>query len=359
MVDREMLHEMAPYGLKREEKRAFLSAALLELTKRHALRCPPYTSMLRTAGADPDALVSYEQIPPLPVRLFKEFVLKSVPDDAVFRTVTSSGTTGQQVSRIFLDRETAALQSRILSKTMESALGKRRLPMIIVDSEAVLKNPAAFSARGAGIRGFSMFGRDAIYALDGDMKLDTAALAAFLEKHGAETVFLFGFTSILWQHFYLEMHQAGRSLNLRDGVLVHGGGWKKLSDQAVGKRQFRDALRSVCGNVQVLDYYGMAEQTGTIYLECEHGRLHAPVWSDVLIRRPFDFSLAEIGEAGLIEVVSILPGSYPGHALLTEDEGRLLGEDDCPCGRMGKTFEVLGRIQRAETRGCSDTYEHP
>ena len=43
--------------------------------------------------------------------------------------------------------------------------------------------------------------------------------------------------------------------------------------------------------------------------------------------------------------------------LLTEDEGRILGEDDCPCGRKGKYFEILGRVKRAEVRGCSDTYE--
>ena len=80
------------------------------------------------------------------------------------------------MSRIYLDRETAALQSKVLAKIMESALGKQRLPMIIVDSDAVLKNPAMFSARGAGIRGFSLFGRDTVYALDGEMRLNMDAL---------------------------------------------------------------------------------------------------------------------------------------------------------------------------------------
>ena len=76
----------------------------------------------------------------------------------------------------------------------------------------------------------------------------------------------------------------------------------------------------------------------------------------MIIRRPEDFSIAGIGEKGLIEVVSVLPESYPGHILLTEDEGVLEGEDDCPCGRKGKYFKVLGRIKNAEIRGCSDTY---
>jgi hypothetical protein len=100
----------------------------------------------------------------------------------------------------------------------------------------------------------------------------------------------------------------------------------------------------------------MVEQTGTIYMECEHGHLHASIFSDVIVRRPRDFSVCEIGEKGLVEVVSILPKSYPGHALLTEDEGVILGEDDCPCGRKGKYFSIIGRIKNAEIRGCSDTY---
>jgi hypothetical protein len=70
-----------------------------------------------------------------------------------------------------------------------------------------------------------------------------------------------------------------------------------------------------------------------------------------------DFSICDRGEKGVIQVVSVLPESYPGHAILTEDEGVLLGEDDCACGRKGKYFKILGRIKNAEVRGCSDTYE--
>lgn len=76
----------------------------------------------------------------------------------------------------------------------------------------------------------------------------------------------------------------------------------------------------------------------------------------MIIRRAGDFSAAEIGEEGMIETVSILPKSYPGHALLTEDTGVILGVDDCPCGRLGKYFKINGRIKHAEIRGCSDTY---
>ena len=85
--------------------------------------------------------------------------------------------------------------------------------------------------------------------------------------------------------------------------------------------------------------------------------MHCSNYSDVIIRRPADFSTAGAGERGLIELISLLPTSYPGHVLLTEDEGEILGEDDCPCGRKGKYFKIHGRIRGAEIRGCSDTYE--
>ncbi|MDD3334825.1 MAG: acyl-protein synthetase [Eubacteriales bacterium] len=357
MTDLQTLPSLPPYGMAKEEKRAFLTAELTQLCDWHAQRCPEYGRILSAWPTRLEKAASYEQLPFLPVRLFKEFSLKSVADEALHKTMTSSGTTGQQVSKIYLDRETSALQSKVLAKIVGEFLGKQRLPMIILDSSAVIKNPAMFSARGAGILGFSIFAREKVYALNERMELDVEALKAFLDKHQGEDIFLFGFTFMIWQHFCAGLHKAGYQPDLSKGILIHGGGWKKLADQKISTERFKAELRETCGVTRVHNYYGMVEQTGTIYMECEHGHLHAPTWSDVTIRRPEDFSVADKNESGLIQVSSLLPRSYPGHILLTEDEGRILGEDDCPCGRMGKYFEIAGRIQRAEVRGCSDTYE--
>ena len=357
MFDVNELPALPAYEWPREEKHAFLTRELCELTRHHAANCPEYARMLAASGVDVEKVQCFEELPFLPVRLFKEFSLKSVPDENLHKTMTSSGTTGQQVSRIYLDRETSTLQSKVLSRIVGEFLGKQRLPMIILDTSAIIKNRAMFSARGAGILGFSMFGRDKIYALDENMQLDVEGLKAFLEKHEGESIFLFGFTFMIWQHFCAELRKSGYQPDLSRGVLIHGGGWKKLADQHITTAQFKQVLYETCGLNRVHDYYGMVEQTGTIYMECECGHLHAPVWSDVTIRRPSDFGVAQQGEKGLIQVSSLLPRSYPGHMLLTEDEGRILGEDDCPCGRKGKYFEMIGRIKRAEVRGCSDTYE--
>lgn len=66
-----------------------------------------------------------------------------------------------------------------------------------------------------------------------------------------------------------------------------------MISEKVSPEEFKQRLSEVCGLSKVCDYYGMVEQTGTIYMECECGHLHAPLFSDVLIRRTDDFSLAE------------------------------------------------------------------
>ena len=52
--------------------------------------------------------------------------------------------------------------------------------------------------------------------------------------------------------------------------------------------------------------------------------------------------------------MSLLPLSYPGHNLLTEDIGKIEGIDDCKCGNKGKYFSIKGRVPDSELRGCSD-----
>lgn len=349
-----------PYSLNAEEKENLLTRRLTELTGMHWENCPEYRRMLEASGFEPDAVKNWKDLPFLPVRLFKELELKSVPQGDVVKTMTSSGTTGQAVSRIFLDRATASNQQKTMVKIVSDFTGSARMPMIIIDCPDVVKNRAMFSARGAGILGFSIFGSKKIYALDDEMKLDVEGMRAFLDKFRGQKILLFGFTFMIWQHFYkelLRLKAEGIEFDLSNGILIHGGGWKKLVSEAVSEEEFHRRLKDVCGLEHVHDYYGMVEQTGCIYMECEYGHLHASVFSDVVMRRPADFSVCEIGEKGIIQVVSAIPESYPGHSLLTEDEGVVLGEDDCPCGRKGKYFKVLGRLKNAEIRGCSDTYE--
>ena len=356
MLSFDELLEINPYSLDKEQKECFLTEALKKLTQHHIQNCFEYKRMMNAIGYSENKINSYEDLPFLPVSLFKELNLKSIPDENVFKTMTSSGTTGQAVSKIYLDKEAAAKQQKTLVKIVSDFTNANRLPMLIIDSPSVIKNRNMFSARGAGILGFSIFGADRTYALNDEMEIDFSAIEAFLERHQGQKILLFGFTFMIWQHFYKELLKSEKKIDLSQGILIHGGGWKKLASEAVSPEEFKKRLTDVCGLSDIHDYYGMVEQTGCIYMQCEHGHLHASNFSDVIIRNPLDFSVSAIREKGIIQVVSILPESYPGHSLLTEDEGMLLGIDDCPCGRKGKYFKIFGRLKNAEIRGCSDTY---
>ncbi|MGZ3238057.1 MAG: LuxE/PaaK family acyltransferase, partial [Burkholderiaceae bacterium] len=297
-------------------------------------------------------------IPFIPVNLFKTYELKSIPSDAVFKVLTSSGTTSQQVSRIFLDKDTSSAQTKALVLILQQFMGKARLPMLIIDHPSVIKNRMSFSARGAGILGLSNFGRDHTYALkDEDMVPDMDAIHAFMARHKGKKVFIFGFTFMVWKYFYQALKNLKDAPVFDDAILIHSGGWKKLQDEAIDNDTFKASLRSQFNIQAIHNFYGMVEQVGSIFMECEYGRLHTPAFADVLIRDPQNWSVLPANKTGLIQVLSVLPKSYPGHSLLTEDLGEVIGIDDCPCGRLGKTFSVHGRIAQAEVRGCSDTHE--
>ncbi|MGN9836596.1 LuxE/PaaK family acyltransferase [Nonomuraea sp. H19] len=337
---------MSVFTLAEAEREAVLAPELAALTERHRQACPPYRRILDAIGAAPP-YGRVADLPWLPVRLFKTHELRSVPQDQVFRVLTSSGTTGQRPSRVYLDREAAAAQTRMLAATLKGVLGGRRLPMLIVDSRSVVRDPM-LSARGAGVLGMMNFGRDHTFVLDEQGRLDAEAVKGFLARHGGERFLIFGFTYLVW------LSLRGLGADLSQGVLIHSGGWKRLAEQAVDNAEFRRRLAAEYGLSRVHNFYGMVEQIGTVFLEGPDGDgLYCPDFADVVIRDPETWQEAPPGVPGLIEVVSTLPTSYPGHVLLTEDLGVVHGVDDGAW--PGKRFAVLGRLPQAEARGCSDT----
>ncbi len=349
-------YQLNPYELNKNDKEILLRKELMLLTEFHRKHCAEYSSFLNAVGYKEENVKSVSDIPFFPVRLFKEYDLLSVNREDVFKTMTSSGTTGQAVSKIFVDKETAISQQKVMIKILSDYWGKKRLPMLVIDTHSVLKDRKMFSARGAAIIGLNIVSKETVYVLNDDMSLNFEKLQNFLDKYKGQRFIIFGFTFMVWQHFYKELLKLGKFFDMSEAFLMTGGGWKKLQEEALSRNDFKDRFKKLCGIKHFLDHYGMVEQTGCIYAECEYGHLHASIYSDVIIRDPKDFKPLDIGKKGIMQVVSVLPHSYPGHSLLTEDEGIVIGEDNCPCGRKGKYIEIIGRLKNAELRGCSDTY---
>ena len=346
----------SPFSLSKKGKSILFKEALSSLTNHHYQHCTEYKSILDALKYNGGINYSCNQFPFLPVRLFKDYKLSSIDDEIIFKTMNSSGTSGQGVSKIYLDKENAFSQTKVLTKIVSTVLGNKRLPMLIIDSKSVKKDRYTFTARGAGTTGFSIFGKDVTYALDDNMELDIDKVKYFFQRHKNKKIFIFGFTFIIWKYFVKYIHDINLKLPPLDGVVIHGGGWKKLADEAVDNVQFRKSVYDACGVNNVINYYGMVEQTGSIFLECSEGYLHCSIFSDIIIRRN-DFSICDFKEIGLVQLISLLPTSYPGHNIISEDLGEIIGIDDCKCGRLGKYFIIHGRAEKAEIRGCSDTVE--
>ena len=153
------LIKMKPYSLGQAKKSAILTQMLTELTVHHYENCREYRNILNAMGFEPYAETShYSQMPMIPVRLFKELSLKSVPDETLAKSMTSSGSSGQKVSKLFLDRQTAVAQQNVGIKITSGFLGIKRMPFVIIDSPAVLKSRETYTARGAAALFFSLFG---------------------------------------------------------------------------------------------------------------------------------------------------------------------------------------------------------
>jgi hypothetical protein len=337
------LLEAAPGSVPPADKRQMMLEGLNTLGRHHYDSCAAYARIIDGGWGGLTHADRLEALPFLPVSLFKELDLSSVEKHALI--LQSSGTTGQRPSRIFVDNDTAARQAEALVATFRPILGERRLPFLAIDTRQVIVGAQALTARGAGVLGMMKFGAQPTFALSPVLDVDRDAVAAFVAKHGGQKFLIFGFTFLVWSKLHGAF--ADGEIDLSNAVLIHSGGWKKLEAEKVSNEVFRASLARRFGITRIHNFYGFVEQIGSMFVEGADGWLHPPNFTDVIIRRPGSLEPAAPGEEGLIQVVSLLPTSYPGHSVLTEDLGVLN-----PDGSGG--LRVLGRVPKAELRGCSD-----
>jgi phenylacetate-coenzyme A ligase PaaK-like adenylate-forming protein len=306
-----------------------------------------------------DEIKCLNDIPVLPTQMFKHFDLCTTKEP-LQRVLHSSSTTSQTPSKIPISVITARRQSKALLSIMKNFLPNKRMPFLVLDCETSNKQEETITARGAAIRGFSIFARKTVYAFDdvnGQMVLNKERVVDFLKENENKDVLTFGFTYIIWSEFLPQLSDV--IFNNSKMKLLHGGGWKKLKHLSVSKEKFSTDVAKVFNTdpSNVLDFYGMVEQTGLVFIDCEQGYKHCPNFADVKIRDFYTLNECEAGKKGFIEIMNILPDSYPGMSIITEDVGEVIGVDDCKCGRKGKYFVFRNRVEKAEVRGCGDTYK--
>lgn len=293
-----------------------------------------------------------EDIPFIPAKLFKELELKSIPNKKVFKILNSSGTSSGKPSKIYLDKDNARTQTLVLNKIVTKIIGKKRLPMLIIDEKKIIQDPSKFDAKTAAIIGFSMFGSNHQYLIKNG-SIDYENLNIFLDKFAKQKFLIFGFTSLVYEQLINKLDIKKIKSFFENSILIHGGGWKKMEKIKVSNKIFKRKLNKFLKINHIINYYGLIEQTGSIFFECTKCGCFTPSeYSEVLIRDK-NFKVLPKNKKGFIQLLSILPKSYPGHSILTEDIGQLIN-NNCKFCKIAKKFKVYGRAEQSEIRGCSD-----
>jgi hypothetical protein len=355
MLNYKKIFSLKPFGLMQKDKEKWYFKNQIKLCIHHYKKCEEYKRISDRIFKNINYCTATHELPFVHVKNFKEFNLKSVKIDQLSRTLESSGTSNQITSKINIDRKTSLLQSTALLKIFSDII-KKKITFFFADSPSALSRLNSLSAKNAAIRGFSQLSKKSNYVFDNENNLKLTELYNFLNKSPNEEFAIFGFTSQIWFQLIQQLKKKKINFTKNNGILVHGGGWKKLQSRSVNRDFFNKNVLNTLGIKKIHNYYGMVEQTGSVFLECEYGFFHTSIFSEIYIR-DHNLNLAANHKTGLIQILSLLPLSYPGHNLLTEDLGLIIGVDDCKCGRKGKYFLVIGRVPGTEDRGCSDVYE--
>ena len=356
----DQLLEMAPYAAHTPETEALFHNALAEAIRQHRNGNQLYAEFLARNNFSPDGSFALEDIPFLPVQVFKALgsSLTTVPQEDIRLSLSSSATSGIP-STVPIDSITARRQAKCMSRTIADVIGKTRRPFLVLDA-APGKAGTAYGARGAALRGYMTFASRAAFFMeerpDGLHFLSEDFARTVQDLDPAVPVVLFGFTYVLYGAAVRPSLIKGERFPLPKGShVLHIGGWKKLESEKVSRERFAEDIRTVfdVDADHLVDVYGFTEQMGLNYPDCPCGCKHVPHMSRILVRDPVTHALRPEGQAGVLEFISPLPHSYPGVAVLTDDVGEIV-PGPCPLGRHGTRFRILGRLKKAEPRGCGD-----
>jgi hypothetical protein len=289
----------------------------------------------REHNADLAALVAdtpmperWEDIPAVPVSLFRDLAFTSfdpAETSVVFRT---SGTTSGRRGTVRL-RDTALydLGARLHAERVVGPIPARGI---------FLHPDLADSSLAHMCR---CFVRDAVWLADREGFGRAAAIAA-LHAVRSEPVFVAG--TALAFHDLLELDAGPFALPAGSLVMVTGG--YKGQVRGVPEGELAPAATSAFPGAQVVAEYGMTELSSQLWATPIGSRFVAPPWLGV---RAVDPWTGEAAEEGLLRFYD-LANVDTVLAIETADVGRVL-----PSGEV----VLHGRLPGAEPRGCSLTIE--
>lgn len=361
----EDLLQNTPFSYDEKEKKnnGLFYEALKEELCFHYDNNPSYKRFCDNKNFNPHTYTGdLSEIPPVHVAVFKELgkTLGSVPKEDIKLTLQSSATSGAP-SSVPVDKITSKRQAKAMVKVVGNFIGNERKPFLIMDVDPMSGFRNILGARFAAVSGYLNFASKVGYFLkvneNNQYYFDTDEIQKYIEALDVNTpAVVFGFTYIFYSEVIKPLTEQGVRFTLpRGSKIIHIGGWKKLESEKVSKEEFNKKTSLLFGIEQtdVIDVYGFTEQMGLNYPDCKCGCKHTPLFSEVIVRDVVEKAPLPAGKEGLLEFITPIPHSYPGNTVLTDDIG-IIEAGECPYGRSGTRFKILGRLRKAEIRGCGD-----
>lgn len=297
----------------------------LQLFRFQAEHCAPYRDYIALMGIDPMTITSVEDIPFLPVELFKshDIYCAPTPPEIVFTSSNTGATTP--------------------SRHMMASLEVYRKAFVEAFTQ-FYGAPDGWSIYGLLPNYLEREGSSLVYMVDHLIRLagsggfylnDYERLIRDMEAD-AKPKILLGVSYALWD---LAEQYAPR---LRNTIVMETGGMKGRRKE-LSKAELHAILTRGFGVERIHSEYGMAELTSQAYSDGE-GIFTPPRWMRILVRDvndPFDHHPKGMrGGVDIVDLANLTSCAF----IQTQDMGVLLSD-----GR----FRIEGRIAGSDIRGCN------
>lgn len=306
---------------------AAFRALALERFALQARLCEPYRQYLELIGCDVESVKLIEDIPFLPIELFKSCKIYCGDDPAEAIFTSSGGVSSHHYMSSLANYE------RAFRRAFELFYGDIRewgvyalLPSYLEREGSSLIYMMDRLIELAGVGGFYLY--------------DHATLLEDMRRCTGRRKLLIGVSYAL-----LDLAEGGLvgSGDLADVVIMETGGMKGQRKE-LHKSELHRVLTSAFGVDKIHSEYGMAELTSQGYSSGD-GLFYTPPWMRVLIRDLADpFAVSDVvGRRGGVNIID-LASEYSCSFIQTQDLGVL---------RDGGGFEIDGRISGSDIRGCN------
>ncbi|MCE2996782.1 MAG: acyl transferase [Cyclobacteriaceae bacterium] len=289
-----------------------------------------YRTFIETLGLQSSKITSIDQIPFLPIEFFKShtIVTGNEPVEVVF---TSSGTTGMTTSRhpvrdlsfylknaqTIFERYFGSLENYHFFALLPSYLERQGSSLIAMMDYFIRESKSPYS-------GFYLHNYQELVS------------HLRLAKNTDRKVILWGVSFAL-----LDLAE-GFELDLKDAIVIETGGMKGRRKEMI-REELHELLCSRFKVGRIGSEYGMTELLSQAY-SLGNGLYQSPPWMKILVRDINDpFQMLENGKTGGINVID-LANAHSCAFVETQDLGKWV---------QGGYFEVLGRIDNSDLRGCN------